>query len=607
MPKTSSRPNLLLEFALLAGLILLALIPRLFLLFLKGFEVFHADHAIFGLMAKHILEGKLMVYYYGQGYMGPLDSFVAALIFPFLGMNIFSIQLAPNLSYLLFLIANFYLLRKAFGLEVSLVANSLLALSPGLTYLSTTQGGYPEISFLGSVMLFALLRFSETGKERWLFLAGLLAGLAFWTNNLILLYFFALAILVFLRSGFWRRAYPASSPRRILLLEYGGIPALVRIAGIAVHAVIMGYLLWNLLSFFTGETLTLGDLSLKMASPPFHVKKLKKILLLLGAEIALLVLAQLGFSLKKLAGKLRPFLPAAGGYTLGSLPTIIYSLVGGEGYRMIHGSGMILVKELPEKFRLVVWEGFVNSLVGVPTEFLKKGAPAAGTVWAVTLLSLVTFLFLYFFFLHRKELGALLRLKPYPYSPSLFGPLLVLIVLWVCLFNNLEGMRYLYPSYFGVSLIFGLAIARLRLRTGILSGALLMMLLGSYGLSHVRFLRSLPDLEKVERGHETVLKFLKERGIQGAYAHYVTSYVLTFQSREEIIVAPYRSPDRFPKYTHYVDGLGRVAYLFGETDVYLETFQKILDQNKISYEKVWVEPFWIFVIDRRARSEKGLV
>ena len=79
-----------------------------------------------------------------------------------------------------------------------------------------------------------------------------------------------------------------------------------------------------------------------------------------------------------------------------------------------------------------------------------------------------------------------------------------------------------------------------------------------------------------------------------SYAHYITSYVLTFESQEKIIVAPYRSPDRYPAHAKYVDQLA-------------EAFQQALKQNKILHEKIKVEPFWVFVVNRRAGTEKGVV
>lgn len=221
------------DAAVIGGLLVLALIPRLALIFSKGFEIFHSDHAIFGLMAKHILEGKPMIYYYGQGYMGPMDSWMAVLLFLIGGMNLFTLQLAPMMFYLLFLVVNFYLLRRLFGFEVSFMANLLLAISPpALNIMCATLECYPETFFLGSLILLGLIRYSESGNRLTLFLTGLAGGLALWTNNLILFYFMPIGILWLLRTPFWARIYPTLTWCRVLLLEDVKVPALIRWAAV---------------------------------------------------------------------------------------------------------------------------------------------------------------------------------------------------------------------------------------------------------------------------------------------------------------------------------------------------------------------------------------
>jgi len=92
--------------------------------------------------------------------------------------------------------------------------------------------------------------------------------------------------------------------------------------------------------------------------------------------------------------------------------------------------------------------------------------------------------------------------------------------------------------------------------------------------------------------------------LRGGYAPYVTSYVLTLQSKEEVVVAPYRSPDRYPRYTEFVNQLDRVFYVFEDQDPFLAGFQGALDRQGVSYEKIGKEPFTVFVIDRTRGSEK---
>ena len=569
-------------------LIGLSLIPRLSLLYFKGFEIFNADHAVMGLMAKHILEGKPMVYYYGQGYMGSLEAFVAAFIFLFRGMSIISVQFAPLVFFLGFLAVNFYLLKMIAGRETTFVANLLLAISPpALSQLSVTAlGGYPETLFFGSLVTFGFFYYQKSPSVKTLFLTSLAAGIGFWVNNLIILYFFALGILAFLNQS----SFKTMTFKKILLLENKRITRLLRIAGILIHLGILFFVIWNIVSFFTGSALHMGSLQIKMASPPFLIKKVKKIIYILIGEISVLYL----FSREKplIAKELKSIFPMAAGFVLGALPLILHSLLGGEGYRVIHGSGTILAREFPSQFWMVMGHGLVGGVLGLPLAYFNA--------WSWLIFAISMGLLLYFcLLLHRQSEAS----KSY----FLFPLLLTITVLIVCLFSNLTADRYLIPIYFSISWMVAVSLTQIKKKNPFLAVLLLVFILGNNAYANYRFIQQLPDSRRVKIGHYSVLALLNEKGIRGGYAHYVISYVLTLESQEKIIFAPYRSPDRYPAYTRYVDGLERVAYVFNQDAPIVSSFQSGMDQNKISYEKNWVDPFWVFVIDRRAGTEKGKV
>lgn len=586
----------------LVGLLILALIPRLALVLLRGFGIFHADHAVMGLMAKHVLEGKPMIYYYGQGYMGSIEAFMGALIYKLRGIDILSIQLAPIMFYLLFLIVNFFLLKRLFGRQTSLIANLLLALSPpALSRLSTLAlGGYPETLFFGSLTLLCLSYYKKSKRDRLIpFLAGFAAGVGFWTNNLILIYFLAMGVFYFLKSHFWVRAYPALNWRKVLFLQDVKIPVLFRWLVTGVHIFILGYFIWNLISIFAGEHVTLGNLSIHTAQPPFHLKKIKKILWLLLGEAAILSFLTQG--IKPIWKKIRPVMPFAVGFFAGILPIIFYSILDGEGYRVIHGSGALVAKEILGHFRAVCVNGFLNAVLGIPLDWLQFEF-SLQAIWAWTMLGIFAGLFIYFFVSEGKELSCLFRLRPANYSYPILAFLIVIITVGICFLSNLQAGRYLTPAYFATTLILGVTLSKIKFKW-----ILLALLLVNNTVTTTDYIKNLPDGEKRRRGYESVLKLMEERNVRGGYAHYVTSYIMTFQAKEKIILAPYRSPDRYPAYKQYVDSLTRVAYVFENQILAPEPFQQALDANKISYEKIWIEPCWIFLIDRTGKSELGLI
>ncbi len=582
---------------LIALTLILALIPRLALLHFRGFEIFHADQAVIGLMAHHILQGKFMIYFYGQGYMGSLEAFMAAPIFLILGMNIFSLQLAPLIFYLLFLVSNYYLLKLVFGREVSLVASLLLALSPAaLSQLSVIAlGGYPETLFFGTLTLLGLVIAQRSKhRDKILFFTGLAAGIGFWVNNLILVYFIALGIFCFLRSNFWKRTYSEGGWRKILLLEFPEIPLFLRIAGLAIHLYVVFFLFLQIVSFFSGtEHLSLAGLKLKLASPPFPVKQIKRILLTLAIEFV--VLGGWAVGIKKAWEKVKKSLSLVVGFLLGGSPVFLSTIIGIEGYRVIHGSGFILAKELPSQIKRIFWSEFIHNICQIlPLQ----------TLWAWGTLAVSLGLLIYFVYLYRKEIAKLLGLEAFSYSYSVFAFLLMWVVLLICLFSNLQSGRYLIVAYYCVGVIFALALSRLKEQNKIAFWFLFLFLLANNSYGNSRFIKDMPQQSELRNAHDSIIHLLESKKVTGGYAHYITSYVLTFESGEKLVIAPFRSPDRYPAYTKYVDGLPRVAYILGHENTFWEEFGKSLTQNKITYEMINVKPFSVFIIDRTQGSEK---
>lgn len=585
---------------LIAVVLALALIPRLALLHFRGFEIFHSDQAVIGLMAHHILQGKFMIYFYGQGYMGSLEAFVAAPIFLLFGMNIFSLQLAPLVFYLLFLVTNYYLLKRLFGLEVSLVANLLLALSPAvLSGLSVIAlGGYPETLFFGTLTLLGWVHAKESKHPvRILFLTGLAAGIGFWVNNLILVYFIAAGIFGFFRSEFWKKTYSSGGLSKLLLLDFKEIPIIFRLAALGIHLYVAYLLMVQIISFFAAkETLSLGGFVFKLASPPFPVKQMKRILLTLTIEV--IVLGSFAMRPQKTWQKMKQSLPLAGGFLLGGSPVFLSTLIGIEGYRVIHGSGTILAKDFPAQLKRIFWTELVHNIFQVPL---------LQTPWAGAALGVTASLLFYFVYLHRKEVVKILRLEAHPYPLSLFPLLLMAVVLFICLFSSLQSGRYLIVAYHCVAVIFALSLSHLKNRNRAFFWFLFLFLLGNHSYGNYKFIKDTPQQDQLRNTHDGIIELLKSKEVKGGYAHYITSYVLTFQSQEKIVIAPYRSPDRYPVYTRFVDGLERAAYILGHDNTFWKDFEESLRQNKIAYERADIEPFSVFIIDRSRGNEKKLV
>ncbi len=162
--------------------------------------MFESDQAIIGLMARHIwLNGEHPLFFYGQFYMGPVESYAAVPFFSLFGSSIFSLRLAMVPLVLLFLAIIYVLGRVAYGPVAGVLALAWLVLGPTLAVDRelTTFGGKQEMLVLAGVVMlcaWARLKLSERrphGRRAWLTclatygLLGAASGLGVWSDWLI--------------------------------------------------------------------------------------------------------------------------------------------------------------------------------------------------------------------------------------------------------------------------------------------------------------------------------------------------------------------------------------------------------------------------------------
>ncbi len=598
----------------LLGLVLLAFLPRLALLLWRGFDFFSNEEvmsqSIFAIMGKHFLDGKPMVYMYGQGYMGSLESALAAVFYLIRGIDALSLQLAVLTFYLLFLTANFFLLRRLFGIRVSVIASLFLAVSPALlTKISFCAfGGYNETFFFGSLTFLALFWWLDKKESRLrLFLLGLAAGLGLWTHNLILLYFFSAGLFYLLRSRGWEKARRSWDLIDVFTLRRLSVPAVARYAAMAVHAGILLFLLWSLFSFFSGHReWSLAGYRFETASLPFRVKDMKKLFLIVTVEAAALVFW--GGRAVALWGRLKQMLPFLAGFFVGIAPMIIYTLVDDEGYRQIHASGMIFASQLPHQARRLLQEGILSGILGVRPESLRLSAGAAALHGWVTL-ALAAGLFAAYLYQNRSEATSLLRLEGRAYSYKVFPLVMMAVLLGVCLFNTLgvTATRYLTPLYFSLAAVFALTLSELWNKSKVTAMLLGGLLLAGNVYADLQFVAGLPDTRELKNTYTEAVRVLNQRGIKGGYAHADWGYPITFMSRESVRLAAYQSVDRIPAYTRYADGLDRVAYVFWTEGDGRRVFKEALDAHGLAYETAQAGGLTLFLIDRTRNSEKGSV
>jgi hypothetical protein len=156
----------------------------------------YSDNAIVGLEASHALHGRFYAFHWGQSYMGTLEALVIAPFFALFGVSEFVLSVGLIPWFLLFASALYTLTARCGGRSAASAVVWLAAVAPPLVlaYTVTPCGGYPETLVFGTVILSLTLRlvFEPASPRRTaltLAAIGGVAGLAFWSDWLVLPYF----------------------------------------------------------------------------------------------------------------------------------------------------------------------------------------------------------------------------------------------------------------------------------------------------------------------------------------------------------------------------------------------------------------------------------
>lgn len=166
------------------------------------------DEALFGIGAVRMLHGDFPNLLYGVPYMGMLQSYLAAPFVATLGPSLVALRCVTLLSSVAYIVATWLLGTAWYGRATGLVA-ALLAAVPSIYFDAVglkVWGSYLDIMVLGDLVLLGVwtCRQREAGLRRsqW-FLLGLLCGLGFWANLLIVYYLLPAVVLLPWRR--WRR------------------------------------------------------------------------------------------------------------------------------------------------------------------------------------------------------------------------------------------------------------------------------------------------------------------------------------------------------------------------------------------------------------------
>lgn len=233
MVNRGSRKTLLSDIIPVMILILSSLAIR-WILILANKVPFNSDEAIVGLMARHILAGETPIFFYGQSYMGSLDSYLVAGAFLLFGSTVHAIRIIQSILYIIFLLISYQFSYHLFNSrKAALVTHAFLAAAPVnfLLYTTVTLGGYLESLIIGVAILLVMLKIQEKAQQdtdhhnsliKYSLVLGILMGLGVWVLGITII--FSLTALIIL---FTSVRYKLSSKRQriemILMIVLGGI------------------------------------------------------------------------------------------------------------------------------------------------------------------------------------------------------------------------------------------------------------------------------------------------------------------------------------------------------------------------------------------------
>jgi len=154
---------------------------------------FNSDEAIVALMARHILQGELPAFFYGQAYMGSLDAFLIAGACTLMGESVLAVRVVQVVLFLAVLLTGYAVALRLTGSQrVALLTALLFAFPPVLLtlYTTATLGGYGEAMLVGNLLLWwgHRLGYEDIHRKRLWLAWGLVAGLGFWAFGLTLVY-----------------------------------------------------------------------------------------------------------------------------------------------------------------------------------------------------------------------------------------------------------------------------------------------------------------------------------------------------------------------------------------------------------------------------------
>lgn len=533
---------------------------------------FDSDEAMFGLVARHIMEGQFSPYTYGQNYLGSLEASLAALLMTLFGPSVMMLRLSGIIPVVVFIALFGLLVNRHWGAAAALIVMTALAIPgwPMLIWIYRSVSVFGSLFTMGTIALLVVLPKSPPRSFSWWrpWLLGLAFGVGLWAHPVMIVYIFIVAVIILLISPEWARLYQIF----VDLCRRVGIP------GILVPLVVTGIFSIFLVEFFflkpAGSSGNIKILSLMALTGSgllfelFWISKRRKEVIMGGALLAcgfiIGNLPQWGFWV---FGHVRPDLGSGGAPTL-SLREILWIILG---------------EVVPSTWGLPPLRD-ISGYIAPPMLSIWHRPALEMAFWLLTYL-LLTASVCYFLWVHRRTVLSLLTLKPLSHEQAKYAVLLLMFFLPIVahLFSGktsgLSNVRNIALSWQAGAVILALLIVKITARSRILGVAAFLAIFPIVSLSnmldiHHRLKRVEPFSADNLRG---LRSYMAEHHLARSYADFWYAYALTFIHEEKLIFTAHNHEDPYPAYSQAIALQDTQMYAFFAPDAELPAEYKFSD------------------------------
>jgi hypothetical protein len=186
---------------------------------------YESDEAVWGLMARHVLDGEVSAFFWGQAYGGTLEVLLTAPLFWIAGSGWIALRLVPIALTAVAAVLVWRVGRRTIGEPAAAVAAVVFWVFPFYLVWKSVRahGFYGSGLVLTLLLLLLVLRLAERRSRLDAALLGLVLGVGLWqTAQIVAVALPALAWLTWRRPAAWRDAW-AAVPAALL----GALPWLV--------------------------------------------------------------------------------------------------------------------------------------------------------------------------------------------------------------------------------------------------------------------------------------------------------------------------------------------------------------------------------------------